>query len=267
MSVPGGDIRSGRPGFVQTLKHLGSAQKPPAAGSPAYSRFVNRKFGRVLAAGAFQLGMTPNQVTAVSAAFSAAAITLLAVARPSTATGITVTVLLLVGYAFDSADGQLARLRGGGSPAGEWLDHVVDAVKTSALHLAVLIVWFRFYDIGDRVLLMIPVAFTLVGAVFFFAQILTDLLRRAHPDRRPPPAGSGMGAIMRSIVVIPTDYGLLCLSFVLLGRQTGFVLAYSLLFAGTALFLVMALPKWFREISRFGPAESGADGPSSAEAS
>ena len=35
-------------------------------------------------------------------------------------------------------------------PAGEWLDHVVDSVKTSALHLAVLIGWYRA-DVVDEV--------------------------------------------------------------------------------------------------------------------
>jgi hypothetical protein len=251
MSVSGDRATSARPGFLVTLRRLGAAQKPPASGSPAYSRFINRKIGRVLAAGAHQLGMTPNQVTAVSAGFSAAALVIIAVVRPSLTSGIAVALLLLIGYAFDSADGQLARLRGGGSPAGEWLDHVVDSAKTSALHLAVLIAWFRFYDLDPR-LLLIPVAFTLVGAVFFFVQILTDFLRRAHPAQAPPPAGSGASAILRSVAVIPTDYGLLCAIFVLLGWQSGFVPAYSLILAGTVLFLIAALPRWFREVSRFG---------------
>src|SRR6185436_886779 len=109
------------------------------------SRFVNRKIGRVLAAGSYQLGLTPNAVTGISALFSAAAIAIIACLSPSVGVGVLVAVLLLLGYAFDSADGQLARLRGGGSPAGEWLDHVVDSIKVVALHLAVLIGWFRFW--------------------------------------------------------------------------------------------------------------------------
>ena len=36
--------------FGGTIRRLAGAQKPPAKGSPAYSRFVNRKIGRVLAA-------------------------------------------------------------------------------------------------------------------------------------------------------------------------------------------------------------------------
>lgn len=240
-----------RPDFRTTLRQLRSAQKPPAKGSPAYSRFVNRRIGRVLAAAAYQLGLTPNQVTGISATFSAAGIVLLATLRPGTGLGVGIAVLLLTGYAFDSADGQLARLRGGGSPAGEWLDHVVDSVKVSALHLAVLISWYRYFDVDPPVLL-IPIGFALVAAVLFFVQILTDQLRRAHPAQAPPPADASAAAVIRSLLVAPTDYGLLCLVFVVLGWQTGFVVAYGLMFAGCAAFMMLALPKWFREAGRFG---------------
>jgi hypothetical protein len=247
--------------FAGTVRRLAGAQKPPAKGSPAYSRFVNRKIGRVLAAGAFHAGLTPNQVTGISALFSAAAIATIALAEPSVLVGFLVAVGLLLGYAFDSADGQLARLRGGGSPAGEWLDHVVDAVKTSALHLAVLIGWYRFGEhgadgevlpgfAGDRILL-IPIGFTLVAAVFFFAQILTDQLRRAHPSQAPAPAGSAASDVIRSLIVAPTDYGLLCLVFVTFGWASVFAGLYGLMFAGTTLFVLAALPKWYREAARF----------------
>ncbi|MFN8078504.1 MAG: CDP-alcohol phosphatidyltransferase family protein [Kineosporiaceae bacterium] len=238
-------------GFRQTLHRLRSAQKPPAKGSPAYSRFVNRKIGRVLAAGAFQLGLTPNQVTFISACFSAAGIAVLALVDPGPATGPLVALLLLTGYAFDSADGQLARLRGGGTPAGEWLDHVVDAVKVSALHLAVLIGWYRFGELPERALL-VPLGFTLVNAVFFFAQILTDQLRRAHPDQAPKPADASRTAVLRSLMVLPTDYGVLCLVFITFAWPMVFGVLYGAMFAGTTLFVMAALPKWHREVSRYG---------------
>jgi phosphatidylglycerophosphate synthase len=237
--------------YLATVRRLAGAQKPPATGSPAYSRFVNRRIGRFLAAGAFHAGLTPNQVTLISAAFSAAGIAVLALVRPGVAGAVLIPLLLLVGYAFDSADGQLARLRGGGSPAGEWLDHVVDSVKVSALHLAVLIAWYRFYDVRPAVLL-VPIGFALAQAVFFFVQILTDQLRRAHPSQAPAAAGSSLTAVIRSIMVWPTDYGVLCLIFATLAWQAGFIVLYSLMLAGTVLFLAAALPKWYREVSRFG---------------
>ncbi|WP_047888785.1 CDP-alcohol phosphatidyltransferase family protein [Rhodococcus sp. ARP2] len=237
--------------FTDTVRRLAGAQKPPAKGSPAYSRFVNRKIGRVIAAAAYQVGLTPNKVTFISAGFSAATIAAIALAQPHWWVGILIAIGLLVGYAFDSADGQLARLRGGGTPAGEWLDHVVDSIKTTALHLAVLIGWYRHYDVTDVRLLLIPIGFTLVASVFFFVQILTDQLRRAHPDRAPAPADTSTSATLRSILVIPTDYGVLCGIFVLFAWQSIFAISYALLLIGTALFLCAALPKWYREIRNF----------------
>jgi phosphatidylglycerophosphate synthase len=246
------EVQTTKPGFTATLRRLAGAQKPPAKGSPAYSRFVNRKIGRVLAAGSFQLGLTPNQVTFISAAFSALGIGMIALVQPTPAVAVTITAALLLGYAFDSADGQLARLRGGGSPAGEWLDHVVDSVKTSALHLAVLIGWYQHYRVDVQTLL-IPIGFTLVAAVFFFVQILTDQLRRAHPSQAPAPADASWKATLRSLIVAPTDYGLLCLSFVIYAWHDGFIVIYSLMLAGTALFMIAALPKWYREAAAFRP--------------
>lgn len=243
-------IDTDRETFSGTVKRLAGAQKPPAAGSPAYSRFVNRRIGRVLAAGAFHMGLTPNQVTLISAAFTFAGIFAIALVPPTLLGSILIALSLLVGYAFDSADGQLARLRGGGTPAGEWLDHVVDSVKASALHLAVLICWFRFYAFENTALL-VPLAFTLVYAVYLFTLILTDQLRRAHPTHAPAQAGTGAGAILKSIAVAPADYGILCIIFVLLAWPIGFAVTYGLMFVGTTLLVAAALPKWYREISRF----------------
>lgn len=93
------------------LRELRGAQKS-AKGVSLYSRFVNRPAGRYLAAVSYALGLTPNQVTLVSAAFSFAAVAAVALAAPSWGLGIAVWAALAVGFAFDSADGQLARLRG-----------------------------------------------------------------------------------------------------------------------------------------------------------
>ena len=124
--------------FSGAYAALRSAQKPNR-GAPPYSRLVNRRAGRVLAALAYRLQRTPDQVTMASALVSLVALVLFAAIAPNAWLGPVVTVLLLVAYALDSADGQLARLRGGGSAAGEWLDHVVDAAKLVAFHSAILI--------------------------------------------------------------------------------------------------------------------------------
>lgn len=230
---------------------LRAAQKT-SKGAPAYSRFVNRPLGRRFAALAHLAGATPNQVTLVSALFTFAGLGLVAWARPSPASSLLVALLLALGYGLDAADGQLARLRGGGSAAGEWLDHVVDALKQSSVHLLVLVCWYRFYDL-DPLWLLLPIAFQIVDSTQFFALILTDQLRRMHrEDRGTIRAGQGRSSLLYSLAVVPTDYGLMCLIFGLLWWQPVFVAAYGLMFIANAAFLALALPKWFREVKRLG---------------
>jgi phosphatidylglycerophosphate synthase len=235
--------------YRETVHRLASAQKAAARSAPAYSRFVNRRVGRYLAAWAYRRGLTPDAVTGISATFSAAAIALLALVPPTWGQGVAVTLLLLVGYAFDSADGQVARLRGGGSAAGEWLDHMVDAVKISSLPLALAIGFYRF-EVVDVAWLLVPLGFSVVSAVLFFAMILTEQLRKQHGV-----VSGGVGAAapsrLRSLLVVPTDYGVLCLSFVLLGAVDVFVVVYSFLFLATAGFLLLASVRWFRELRAF----------------
>jgi phosphatidylglycerophosphate synthase len=238
----------GRESYGGTVRRLAGAQKPPAFGSPAYSRFVNRRIGRYLAAGAYQLGLTPNQVTAVSAAFSLAGILTIALVEPAGWVGLVVALALALGYALDSADGQLARLRGGGSPAGEWLDHVVDCLKILALHSAVLIALYRFTDLGAGWSL-VPLAYLLVDSTAFFAMTLNDQLKRG---RVTTPAGPVVPSVRRSLLVLPTDYGMLCLVFVLLGWQSGFLTGYALLLVANAVYLAAALVKWYRAMAALG---------------
>lgn len=239
--------------YFDTVRRLSSAQKPAARGAPPYSVYVNRRVGRFLAAGAFRLGLTPNNVTAISAVFTFCAIGLLAIGEPSWWLGILVWLLLAIGYAFDSADGQVARLRGGGSPSGEWLDHVVDSIKISTLHLAVLITMFTHFPLTDSGWLLVPIGFTAVAAVSFFAMILNDLLKAKHAPLAP--LSTAPRSMTRSLLGLPTDYGVLCLAFVLLGAPPAFLGLYTLLFIANALYLGLALGKWFRDMTALGHVE------------
>ncbi|MGI8330567.1 CDP-alcohol phosphatidyltransferase family protein [Actinomadura scrupuli] len=249
MTVETDTTRTAPRGFGQALRSLSSAQKT-AKGAPAYSRFVNRKLGRVLAALAYTMGLTPNQVTAISALFSFAGIALLALVPPSPLTGVGVSLALILGYALDSADGQLARLRGGGSKSGEWLDHIIDCAKISLLHSAMLIACYRFFDLAEPAYLLVPIGFCVVAAVMFFGMILNDQLRRVHQATTGAgPQEPARPSTIRSLMVMPTDYGVLCLAFLLLGSPELFFVLYVLLFAGNLLFLAAALVKWFRDMS------------------
>src|SRR5688572_6062190 len=108
--------------YAAAVERLASAQKG-SRNAPAYSRWVNRPLGRRFAAMAYVAGLTPDRVTGISGCFTFARIGVLALADPHPLVGLLVGVLLVIGYALDSADGQLARLRGGGTLRGEWLDH------------------------------------------------------------------------------------------------------------------------------------------------
>jgi phosphatidylglycerophosphate synthase len=242
-------VRPGAEGLTATLRRLSAAQKG-AQGAPAYSRFVNRRLGRLLAALAFHAGLTPNAVTGISAACTATGIALLALVAPSWPMALAVAACLVLGYGLDAADGQLARLRGGGSPAGEWLDHMVDAAKASSLHLAVLVGLYRSGAVGHGAWLLVPLGYCVVDAVLYFGTMLNDALRAQHgvPTRAQQSAGKpGVG---RSLLVLPTDYGLLCWVFLLFGAPVLFLSVYTALLAAMTGFLLLASVTWFREMGR-----------------
>jgi hypothetical protein len=228
---------------------LRDAQKT-AKGVSLYSRYVNRPFGRVLAAAAYRIGLTPNQVTLVSALFSGAAIAALALGRPSWPLAVAVWAGLVVGFAFDSADGQLARLLGAGSPAGEWLDHVVDCAKITAVHAAVLITFYRHFGLPGDGWLLLPLGFQLAAVMIFFGGLLTDKLTPKQPRPAPGSPGAPAPSRLRAVALLPVDYGVFCLVFLLLGSERAFRIGYLALFAVHALFLAAFLTKWFRELRR-----------------
>ena len=230
--------------YRETLNRLASAQKARARGAPAYSIYVNRPLGRYLAAAAYRLGLTPNAVSAISAVFTFSAIILIAAVPPTLWLGITVWLMLAFGYLLDSADGQVARLRGGGTPAGEWLDHVLDAVKTSSLHLAVLIGVYLHVRLDSAVWLLVPIGFTVVASVTFFAIILNDQLKARYEIEKP--ADLRPSTPLRSMLGLPTDYGVLCLVFALFGVPAAFLVIYTALFAAHTAYLLAASVKWYR---------------------
>ncbi len=238
------------PRYGQVLATLRGAQKT-SKGAPAYSRYVNRPLGRFAAAGAHILKLTPNQVTAVSAVCTFAGLLLIAFSPPTPASSLTAVLLLVIGYALDAADGQLARLGAGGSPAGEWLDHVVDAIKASLLHIAVLVCWWEHYDV-PAAWYLIPLMYTAVASVFFFAMILTDQLRRQNRGTSAMfLQGEGHSSLLYSLAVAPTDYGVMILAFGLIWWPAAFLWVYSALLLANVVFLGLALPKWFREVQTF----------------
>ena len=123
---------------------------------------------------------------------------------------------------------------------------MVDCVKISVLHVVVLLAAVRFFEVPAGWLL-VPLGFLVVNNVAFFAMILNDSLKQIKGVVLRP-----VGAFRwrRSVLLLPVDYGVLCLAFVLLGWTEAFVAAYTLLFAAAAGHTALALPKAFRDMRR-----------------
>lgn len=79
----------------------------------------------------------------------------------------------------------------------------------------------------------------------FFGGLLTEKLK-------PKPAPGSVAAApstARAVALLPVDYGVFCLVFLLLGGGKLFVWAYAGLGVVATLFLLAFLAKWFRELS------------------
>jgi phosphatidylglycerophosphate synthase len=218
---------------------LAAAQKS-GAGVPAYLRWVNRGLGRRAAAAAYVAGLTPNAVTAVSGLFSLAAMTIIVLAPASLLWGVAAAVLLLIGYALDSADGQLARLTGTGSVAGEWLDHVVDAARLPLLHLAIAVHLLRN---EQETLAGVALAYLILTSVWFFAQILAEQLN-STPARSVSTAPAWV-----SFVKLPYDVGTLYILVALLAFPSAFAVLYGALFLITFVVAVASMRRKYAQLS------------------
>lgn len=225
-----------------SLAHLHAAQKP-GVGVPAYTRWVNRWLARFVAAVARRVGLSPNVVSLAGFLVSllGLAVFLLAPFEPWLV-GLVTAVLLAIGFVLDSADGQLARLTGTASPAGEWLDHVFDAVRSPAVHLSIVIVALSRDEVTPW-LPVVAVVFTLVQTGQFSSQMLAGMLL----DRRQGPRTAARRG--QSWVLLPTDTGVMCWIFVLWAWPVVFTGVYGLVMLASLVLALASMRRRFRELS------------------
>ena len=250
-----GDPRSTSPNdvdwrarFQQARQRLDAAQKT-GQGVPAYTRWVNRRGARVVAAVGFASGWTPNMVTAMSALLSTAGLLILILLPPAWWVGGPVAVLLAAGYLFDSADGQLARLSGLSSKTGEWIDHVVDAFRSPAIHLATAVaVMVHRPDVWW--LALVALAYSLITGGQFLSQILAEAFVRKAGRKQ------SRGGDARSWILLPTDPGTLCWSFLLWGAAPLFAAVYTLLALVAAAHSAASLRRRYRDLTALDHAEA-----------
>ncbi len=236
--------------FKVALADLASAQKSKR-GVSFYSRFVNRPLGRILAAASYKLGLSPNGVTLVSAIITALGMLTFVSGPPSIPRALGTSVFLVLGFALDSADGQVARLTGRGSVAGEWLDHVVDSAKIVAIHGSVL-VSFYLYSPTAPAWLLVPLAFQVVSVVIFFGGELERHLAQGRADAAQPARAERPPSTVRALALLPADYGILALSFLTTAWPTVFEALYLVLFVANAAIMALLLNKWFAALKRLG---------------
>lgn len=209
------------------------------AADPWYTRVVNRRLGRGLAAFSAVAGLGPHALTLLSALASTLGAGLLMAVPPRPVTAVVVVLLLQLGFALDSADGQLARRLGRTSGAGEWLDHVVDAGRILFVHGAVGVALLRHSDLPVW-WLVLPAVLGWSASVRFFAQVLADQLRRrGETDSRP----SGPAWVQ-----LPADAGVVNLVLLLWPWPHVFLLGYGALAVAHALLLTATLRRTWREL-------------------
>ena len=231
---------------LAVARERAAASRKPAAGTPAYLRHVNRPAGAVVARYAFVGGRTPNQLTAAGAVVAGLglAAVLVSVRWPwaSTLGG----ALLLGAYVLDSADGQLARLRGGGSAAGEWLDHVVDVAKSSAVHAVAVVVVLTHGPTLPAGWGAVPLVAGAVSATGFFAFVLRDQLLRGRPAGPSVP----LGGRWHAVGTLLHDHALVCLVLATAGWAQLFIAVYTAHTVASAAVLTRALRRAYRDLHR-----------------
>ena len=256
--------------FATNLENLKSAQKP-GNGVPAYTRWINRGLARRVAALCASWGWSANTVSAVSAAFSLTGLILLVAMPVSPLTGVLVAIFFATGYLLDSADGQVARLTETGSPAGEWLDHVIDAVRTPAIHLSVAIGFIHLYG-ASAWQWWLPLAYCIVAASHFMSQILAEQLLRPlrsanvtdthqaltqHSDQQQRQRRQALiSSKGRSFFMLHTDSGTLCWIFLVWGFAPIFLTLYGLLLVANTLTAAVSMHRKYISLMTAGRAHS-----------
>jgi len=219
---------------------LAAAQKP-GAGVPAYMRWVNRGAARVVAAACAAFGWTPNFVSFISVCFSTIGLIVLVACDPAWWSGLIVGTALAVGFMFDSADGQVSRVTGASSKTGEWVDHVADAFRSPAIHFCTAAA-VMVYRPESWWLAIVALVYGWVTSGQFMSQILAEQFVRAAGRKQT------RGGNLRSFVLLPTDPGVLCWSFVLWGFGVPFMVLYTFLAVVAVAHTSISLRRRFRDL-------------------
>ena len=119
----------------------------------------------------YKLGLSPNMVTLLGVVVTLLGLgVIISVDNLNLFFNGLLVVVLLLGYVFDCADGQLARVTKKGSKFGEWLDHTLDSFTGSLVHLAAGYLMLREVGAEDQMFLWayLGLVFNMVGSSTYF---------------------------------------------------------------------------------------------------
>jgi CDP-diacylglycerol--glycerol-3-phosphate 3-phosphatidyltransferase len=124
---------------------------------PRNAALIARQALAPVARALYGMGISADAVTFAGLLITLLGALILAIGQPGPA-----LVVLLVGTLADTLDGQIARLSGGGTRLGAFLDSTFDRLSDSALCVAALIVgWTR----GDAVLFLSAIVALVAGSL------------------------------------------------------------------------------------------------------
>jgi phosphatidylglycerophosphate synthase len=171
--------RDARPSDEVTGSHLACSGRGlmsktnVSASDEPIDAYVTRPLAARLVRVVVHTTMTPNQLTATSAALGSGAG--FAFSRGTPLAAFVGALLLFAAMVFDCSDGQLARARGGGSMAGRIIDGLADYWVAFAVHLGILL------HLGERGVVVL--GHTLDARARFFFVLAAGVSMAVHAGR------------------------------------------------------------------------------------
>jgi phosphatidylglycerophosphate synthase len=195
---------------------------------PLYTRYVNRNAALPLTWVFWKLGLHPNVVTGISFTVTHLALLMLVLLPTTLPLCVGIWLMLTFGFMLDSSDGQLARVSGRTSKAGEWLDHTLDMAKILNVNMA-----FSYALIAGTLAADLPLTIPLLAAfvnllsqpTHYFVIIFKDsFLERAGSSRDSTSVANP--GFARNAVMNFADYGLFILMPILIPWPKLFGIVY-----------------------------------------
>lgn len=228
-------------------RNLAASQKK-GAGTPAYTRFVNRHLGRLLASVLAAFNFSPNIISLISSAITITCFIIFTLlSQVSIIQSSALVILLYFAYALDSADGQVARLLDKQSKNGEWLDHTLDAIKIPLGHGVAILLIIKNIPTNKLLIIFYLTIISIASANFLSGILKSKLL--SSPTTPKHKIIKGRNSVIRSFLTLPLDYGLFILIFLFSFNSEWFINIYNLWGMIFVLFSTISLLKSWQELT------------------